>query len=345
MVSRWCMLGLLATTLAWGQAPVSNDHRTPGPRREPAPVEPDPLLDTRPVVRAPGANRPEEELPPFTNYRLGSQDLVAITVLDSPEFSRQVRVTGEGTIRLPLVKQSITASGKTAFELEQALARILVEEGLLREPTVAVTVREFHSKPISVTGAVRQPSVFQAARPVTLLEALTRSGGVMETAGPEALITIPAADGQPARSVRVSMLKLLRLADPEANIILHGGEEVRVLPAAKIYVIGGVTKPGPVLISDDQPLTLLQAVAQAGGPMPTAASRGYLLRAQGDKSQRQEIAFNLKKLMKSGEADMVLQPDDLVFVPDSTAKRITQGGVMSAVTSLGYTAMGALLWR
>ena len=362
MASRTCLGILLAAALMWGQTPrtESREHgpsqgrsrtATGADRRESLPSTPSALpmgpenpSDIRSANPSAGALR-EEELLPFTNYRVGPEDLIIVTVLDAPEFSRPVRVNAEGVIRLPLVKRPIPATGQTTAELEQTIARILVEEGLLREPAVSVTVREFQSKPVTVSGAVRMPVVFQALRPLPLTEALARAGGMSDTAGTEILITIPGSSDRPAQEVRVPAHSLLTGGGPGANLLLHGGEEVRVLPAGRVYIIGGVTRPGPVLLSDDRPLTLLQAVSLAGGPTATASKKAYLLRGSEVDPQRQEIAFDFKKVMKQGDKNFVLQPNDVIFVPDSQLKRVTQGGMSAAATSFMYTLAGALLWR
>jgi len=350
---------LLAASLVWGQAPQTENqgtgqgrNRTPAGtnRRETVPTTPS-TLSAEPENRTgipsvSGAKAAEEEFLPFTNYRVGPEDLILVTVLDAPEFSRSVRVNAEGAFRLPLVRQTIPAAGKTTAELEQTITRVLVEEGLLREPSVSVTVREFQSKPVTVTGAVRTPIVFQALRPLPLSEALARAGGATDTAGPDILITIPAAAGKTARKeVRVSAHHLLKVGDPHANLLLYGGEEVRVMPAGRVYLIGAIGRPGPVLLSDDRPLNLLQAVALAGGPTLNAGKKAYLLRGAENDPQRQEIAFDFKTVMKQPDKNLVLQANDVIFVPDSQLKRFTQGGVTSAMTSFAYSIVGVLLWR
>jgi polysaccharide biosynthesis/export protein len=368
MASRLLFGILLAGSLVWGQTPrTENQGPNQGPsrnrtstgtsRRESVPTVPstlpagpenvlNPFDTTRTGIPSVGGARNEEEFLPFTNYRVGPEDLILVTVLDAPEFSRSVRINAEGAFRLPLVKQIIPASGKTTAELEQTIARVLLEEGLLREPSVSVTVREFQSKPVTVTGAVRSPIVFQALRPLPLSEALARAGGLSETAGPEILIAIPPSDGKTARKeVRVSAHNLLKMGDPDANLMLHGGEEVRVMPAGRVYIIGGVVKPGTVLLSDDRPLNLLQAVSLAGGPTPTAGRKAYLLRSSEPDPQRREIAFDFKTVMKQPDKNLVLQSNDVIFVPDSHLRRITQGGASAAASSFMYTIMGVLLWR
>jgi polysaccharide export outer membrane protein len=363
---------LLAASLLWSQTPRTenqgqnqgtgqntgqgrNRTSTETNRRETVPTRPstltvepgNPFDTTRTAIPSIGGNQVrEEEFLPFTNYRVGPEDMIAVIVLDAPEFSRSVRINAEGGLRLPLVKQMIPASGKTTAELEQTIARVLVEEGLLREPSVSVTVREFQSKPVTVTGAVRAPMVFQALRPLPLSEALARAGGVSDAAGPDILITIPSSDGKAARKeVRVSAHNLLQAGDPDANLILNGGEEVRVMPAGRVYIIGAITRPGPVLLSDDRPLSLLQAVSLAGGPTLYAGKKAYLLRGSETDPQRQEIPFDFKTVMKRPENNLVLQANDVIFVPDSQFKRATQGGVSAAATSLMYSLGGVLLWR
>lgn len=295
-------------------------------------------------VRGVIATRPEGPTPAFSNYRVGAEDLLAVTVLDAPEFTRQFRVSAAGSIRLPLVKQQIAAVGQTCPELEVAITRALLEEGLLRDPSVSVTVLEFQSKPVTIAGDVRTPTVFQATRPVTLTEAISRAGGITDTAGPEILVTLPPTPEAPVgRRVRVSTRSLLDGSDPLANLLLHGGEEIRVPPAGKVYLLGSLVKPGPVPVTGEEPLTVLRALSLAGGTLPSATNKGYLLRPTSG-AQKQEFALNLKRLVRRQDPDLPLQPDDVLFIPDSTTKRLTQAGILSAVNTLIWGGMG-VLWR
>jgi len=115
----------------------------------------------RPVaaVETPGNNLPIQ--------RIGANDLVAISVYDAPELTRTVRVDGEGFVRLPMLKRRLKAEGLMPSELESSIAMALQLAQLVIDPFVTVTVAEYHSRPISVMGAVRRPLTFQAAGPVT----------------------------------------------------------------------------------------------------------------------------------------------------------------------------------
>src|SRR5437764_12674373 len=148
------------------------------------------------VAQQHGASTPEAagNLPA---QKIGPRDLIALQVYDSPELSRTVRVGADGLIRLPMMKQKIKADGLMPNELESVIAKAFEEEGLVVDPFVTVTVAEYSSRPISVLGAVKTPLTFLASSPVTLLEAITRAGGLTPQTGSEILVsrTQPGPDG------------------------------------------------------------------------------------------------------------------------------------------------------
>jgi len=117
------------------------------------------------------------------DYVIGSGDLLAVEVFDVAELSREVRVSAAGTIALPLLPMRLHVTGLTEVQLEQKIAEILEANGLVTHPQVSVTVKEKRSKPITVIGAVGHPLVYQAIRPVTLLEVLSEAGGIANDAG------------------------------------------------------------------------------------------------------------------------------------------------------------------
>ena len=124
--------------------------------------------------------------------KLGPQDLLSIRVYDSPEFSLQLRVLDSGDIHLPMMKQNIHVAGVFPADVETLIADALKREHLLIDPFVTVTVSDYHSRPISVTGAVKNPTIFQAIGAVSLLDALAKvSGGPTDNAGGEIIVTRP----------------------------------------------------------------------------------------------------------------------------------------------------------
>ena len=100
---------------------------------------------------------------------VGPDDLLAVSVYDSPELTRTVRVDAGGNIRLPMLKDPIQVQGMVPSQLESAVAKALIKGKVLVDPVVTVTIVEYQSRPVNVVGAVKNPLVFQATRPIPLL--------------------------------------------------------------------------------------------------------------------------------------------------------------------------------
>ncbi len=96
--------------------------------------------------------------------KIGKEDLLNVQIIDLPELSRSYRVTNNGQIRMPMLKQMINVEGLYPADIEVLIADELKHEELMVDPFVSVSVTEYHSRPISVTGAVKNPTVFQAIR-------------------------------------------------------------------------------------------------------------------------------------------------------------------------------------
>ena len=271
---------------------------------------------------------------------LGANDLVGISVYDAPEFTRSVRVSSDGYIRLPMLKERIKAAGLMPVELETAVAQRLVKENLLVDPYVTVTVAEYQSRPISVSGAVRMPIVFQAEKgQTTLLEAITKAQGLREDAGQEILVSNSqeGPEGKPILLTRrIPTRSLFDASDPSLNVILFGGEEIRVPEAGKIYVVGNVKKPGAYKVQEGGETTVLQMLALAEGLIQFSENKAFIYRreASGNKN---EIPIELKQLLARKSGDVPLIANDILYVPDSRKKRMT-AGLIEKILLFGTTA-------
>ena len=295
---------------------------------------------TRPTVAAPetqGANLPAQAI--------GANDLIAVSVYDAPELTRTVRVSTDGFVRLPMLKQRVKAQGLMPGELESAIAKALQDEQIIVDPFVTVTVAEYNSHPISVAGAVKQPLTFQATGPVTLLEAITRAGGLSPEAGAEILVTRtqPGPDGTASALVQRILVKgLIDAADPALNIVLSGGEEIRVPESGKVYVVGNVKMPGAYPMGDGTETTVLKIMALSQGLMPYAAKEAYIYRREGNGSKN-EIPIPLSKIMERKAPDTPLLANDILYVPDNKTRRMTVG-TLEKLMIVGTVATGAIIY-
>jgi polysaccharide biosynthesis/export protein len=271
---------------------------------------------------------------------LGPNDLIAVSVYGSPELTRTIRVSDEGLIRLPMLKQKIDARGMLPGELERRIADALVAEEILVDPVVTVTIAEYHSRPISVVGAVRRPITFQAWGKTTLLEALTQAEGLNTDAGHEILITRPPpGDGGKPAVERVPVQNLIDGADPALNVALNGGEEVRVPQVGRVFVVGNVRKPGAFRIEDGFGMTVLKALAMAEGLQPYAAKKAFVYRRDGSAK---EESIALRRILDRKSPDVPLAANDIFYVPDNRTGRLTVGALERAI-GFGTATMSGIL--
>ncbi len=287
--------------------------------------------------------------------QIGAGDTIHVDVFEVPELSRDVRVDGAGDVGYPLIPGRIHVAGLTPLQFEQKMEQLLIENGLVSHPQVSVFVKEETSQPVSVMGAVRSPRVYQVSRPTTLLEVLAAAGGIADSAGstvtvlrPVPLPTAgaeagaaasPAAPGtQQSQQFTIRLKDLLESGDPSYNIQVYGGDIVSVPVAGIIYVAGaGVQNPGGyVLQNHGAQVTVLKAVALAHGLSGFAkADDAVIMRDNPDTGQREEIPVHIKKIEKNRAEDMPLRANDILYVPDSTGKKIL---AKSAEAALGITS-------
>lgn len=292
-----------------------------------------------PIIEIGGANLPAQ--------KIGADDLIAVSVYDAPEFTRTVRVGADGLIRLPMLKRRLRAQGLLPGDLEGTIAEALQAEQLIVDPVVTVTVVEYHSRPISVAGAVKNPITFQAVGTVTLLDALTRAGGLSQEAGAEILVSRmqPGADGTPTSLIqRIPVKGLIDVADPELNLKLAGGEEIRVPEVGRVFVVGNVKKPGAYPIKDGTETTILKVLALAEGLAPYASKQAYIYRREESSTAKHEIAIELRKIMDRKAQDVPLQPNDILYIPDNTGRRAGLGALEKIVGFGTATLSGVLIW-
>jgi len=307
------------------------------------------------------------------DYVIGGGDLLGIEVFDVPELSRDVRVNESGFVSIPLVPVKVQAAGLTAFQLQDKLAELLQANGLVTHPQITVTVKEQHSEPITVIGAVRTPLTLQAVHQMTLLQVLSQAGGITDDAGSKLLITrvrrLPVSgdpdSGNPSNdpatsdhsakpqaayesteskdSISIDLNDLLDSGDPKYNIPLYGGDVVTVPHSGVIYAVGAVQRPGGFAMETDrQQLTVLKIVSLAGGLAPTAKpTSAVILRQPPGSAQRQQLPVDVKKILTLKSEDLTLQRNDILYVPDSTGKHALRRSAEIAIA----IATGAAIIR
>ncbi|HXZ19675.1 MAG TPA: polysaccharide biosynthesis/export family protein [Candidatus Acidoferrales bacterium] len=276
-------------------------------------------------------------------YLIGPNDLLSITVLESPELTRDVRVDSNGTLALPLLAEHPHVGGLSLSQAEALLKKKYQESGILNDPNISVTLKELESKPVTLMGAVHQPGVFQVSGQVRLMRLISMAGGLGEDAGTTVqVIREDSAGNQQVTNVSVEDLRQGRA---EANLMVRGGDTVNVLPAGAVYVIGAVNHPGRFLIpSAGAQTSVLNILAMAEDLKRTAKpAHSVLLRRKNTGTDVEQIPVDLSKILAREQPDIPVQANDVLFVPDSTAKRAFARGLEAAIqVSTGLVLLGTV---
>jgi polysaccharide export outer membrane protein len=276
--------------------------------------------------------------------KIGDDDLLGVTVYDAPELTRTVRVSPEGDIWLPMVKEPIHAAGIYPEDLEEIIAAALIRDHVLVDPIVTVSLVESRSRPIAVVGAVRSPLTFQATGNVTLLDAISRAGGLSENAGSEILVSreTPGTDGKSTTlTQRIRVRGLLKDVNPSLNLSLQGGEVIRVPEAGRVFVMGDVKKPGTFYLTDDLETTVLQALAFSEGLGPRAGHTAYIYRMEGGAGGRNMMPVELRRIMDHKSPDVALEANDILYIPE--ARGHISATVLETTLSLAVAVAVSLL--
>lgn len=247
-----------------------------------------------------------------TDYIVGAQDVLSVTVFGEQELSGKYTVEQDGTFTFPQLGR-IKAGGLTLRALEQELKRQLAD-GYLKNPQVAVAVETYRSQRILVLGEVRSPGEYQLTGEMTLLAALARAGSTTPTAGHEVLVvraprhvSAPASAGsdEDAESEVLHIdINDLQAGNVSLNVQLQDGDTINVPKAQSVFVTGQVKSSGAYAI--DRGTTVLQVVSLAGGLTDRGAEgRIRILRT-----------IDGKKVEIKAKLTDIVEPGDTIVVPE-----------------------------
>jgi len=275
---------------------------------------------------------------PGTDMVISPDDVLDVYVMDVAELSRQYRVSPTGKVVLPLLPGPVDAAGLTLSEFSNALSKQLHDNGIVVTPHIVVTIFTSRVKSVSITGAVKMPQIYPVLARTTLLDVLSQAQGLSDDASNIAVISRGDIGTQATNSTdrveTVNLKKLLESGDPTYNIAIYPGDRVTVPHAGVVYVVGAVHKPGGFVIrAPDNGVTVIQAIAMAEDAKSTAVrNKAMIIRA--DSSQpngHRRVPLDLDLILAGKQPDVLLLADDILFVPDSAAKRAFQRSMEAAV--------------
>ena len=278
---------------------------------------------------APQASRSQAQLPASPSLPISFGDLIQVSVFDSPDLSGPFRVDSKGNLELPL-GGTIKVSGLTAAEAGNAIAARLKEAGILLDPHVTVSILEYQSQGVTITGEVRSPGVYPLLGNRTVLDMIAMAGGLNENAGKVASVY---HRGDPAnvRQVQLNVSVQTPESIEAGNFKLLPGDTISVSRSGVVYVIGDVGRPGGFLVEHNDRLSVLQALALAQGANQTASLNDARLMRKDAAGQHIMIEFSLKKVLNGKASDPLLSDGDVLYVPLSNRKLYTLRGIEAAI--------------
>ena len=255
------------------------------------------------------------------------------TLFNSTQGTVQgIKVGGTGEVVLPYLG-TVRLAGMTVSEAASYLKNALKEGGYLTDPQVSVGFVESPTRAITVLGEVLKPAPIPAYGQIRLLDAISACGGFT----PLASHTITVKRKGSADPITVELG-----ADPGAagtiDIPLLPGDTVLVSKVGSIFVLGQVKTPSAIPLAYNLPITVLRAIAMAGGVNYGAGlSKARIIRTNAD-SQHVEIMLDLKKIMYGKQQDVALRSDDVLFIPSNAFKASIAAGGASVAVQAFYSA-------
>ncbi|MGA2002268.1 MAG: polysaccharide biosynthesis/export family protein [Terriglobales bacterium] len=270
-----------------------------------------------------------------SNIKLGVGDLIELTVFGVPELTSKTRISGSGDIYLPLIDY-VHVGDLTTDEAQELIQKRLEDGGFVRGPHVSIFVVESASQAIITVGEFQHPGPYTVTGNRRLFDMISAAGGLTEKAG--RMVTIEHRD-DPDHKVVLELSENLA-EDTKNNVEVYPGDTIIVSRAGIFYVVGDVQHPSGFLIEDSS-LTVLKALALAGGSNRTAAlNKTKILRKTPNGIQ--EIPVELKKVLYAKAPDMPLVKGDILFIPGSSAKAAayrTADAAVSMSTMLAVVAV------
>jgi polysaccharide export outer membrane protein len=240
-----------------------------------------------------------------SDYQIGPGDVLKITIYDHPDLTTVARVDNQGYILFPLAGR-VQIGGQSTASASQTITAKLAADYIVN-PQVSIFVEEFRSKKVFIIGEVVRPGLYELRGPTTLLELVSKAGGLTKGAGRNATIRRTGANGgTDEKSIAVNIADLLQSGNESVDIPLMDGDSVTIAKAAVIYVTGQVNRPSAFTVEPDT--TVIKAITMAGGFTPLAAqSKIKIIRK----------INGVEHVIEKVPLHEILMPEDVMVIPES----------------------------
>ena len=240
-----------------------------------------------------------------SDYSVGDGDVLKVTVYDHPDMDTTVRVSGGGAIILPLIGP-LQVDGLTVDQVAGKISKALAD-GYIVNPQVSVFIQEFRSKKVTIIGQVKNPGLYELSGPITLLELISKAGGLTQDYGTNVTIHRKnTSDVAGTKVITIDLKDLLENGASALDVPIMDQDSVVVAKAKVFYVTGEVKKPDAYKFEEGT--TVIKAITLAGG-FTNIAAEGKV-KVYRKVNGKEQVAEKV-------DMDMPILPEDVIVVPES----------------------------
>jgi polysaccharide export outer membrane protein len=274
------------------------------------------VLAVLPAAEAAAQNAAAASSKSAARYRIGARDVLRIAVEEAPTLPPEYTVGEDGNIGLEPIGK-VKAEGLTEDELKVAIQGLLMKQGL-RKATVTVTVTAFRSRPVLVLGAVITPGNQTTSGSTRLMEVLLAAGGLAPEHGPTVQVRRQADNGL-SDQVTVEVEDLIETLDPDVNLPIFAGDVIHVASARPlvVHLLGAVKTVGSLTFKNTDRVSVLTAVARAGGLADTASRKIAIKRKDPQTGRLDEKLVDFRRILDGKDPDVDLQDGDVLVAKES----------------------------
>lgn len=267
-------------------------------------------------------------LNPVPPLRIGSGDLIEVSMFQNPDLSGRYRVDEMGEITVPLIGR-VHVDGMTANEAAAKIEQLYVEGQILlpADSHATVFIAEYATQGVTINGEVKAAGVYPALGVHKLNDLIAAAGGLTPVAASHVVIMHKDDPGNPTTvEYNPSALKPII---PDVQIF--PGDSILVPRAGVVYVAGNVAKPGIYILDGRRSLTVEEAMALSGGGGKASAMKRVQLVRTLDDGRKEAITIPVNLIYKGQAPDVALIDGDILYVPTSNAKLATEQAIQAAL--------------
>lgn len=237
------------------------------------------------------------------DYRMGTGDVVHITVYGNPDLATDARVGEDGGLTFPLIG-AVKAAGQTPSAVEKDIATRLSKGGFIVDPNVNLNIVQYRGQQISVLGRVNRPGKFMLEKVSRVTDALALASGISAD-GADTVTLVRTHDGK-TEYRDIDVVALFKQGGEASNEVVRDGDVLNVARQAMFYIYGEVQRPGSFRL--EQGMSVVQALSMGGGVTSRGTQRGITILRRAADGSMQELDAALADLVKK---------DDVIYVKES----------------------------